>query len=55
MINACYTTTTADTDWIFIDCQVPEDKWDEFMSIRENPALVQEAIVQGWIIVGEHQ
>lgn len=50
MINTCYTTTTADADWIFIDCQVQEDKWDQFMDIRDDVVLIQEAIDQGWIV-----
>jgi hypothetical protein len=54
MINTCYTTTNADADWIFVDCLVQEDKWDEFMNIKEDPNLIEQGIVQGWIIVGEH-
>jgi hypothetical protein len=50
MINTCYTSTTADADWIFIDVQVPEERYEQFMEIKDDIDAVRLGIDQGWIM-----
>jgi hypothetical protein len=55
MINTSYTTTTAEGGWIHLAIQVDETKWEQFIDINHDPALVQEGIDQGWIVRTEDQ
>jgi len=53
MIQTCYTTSSQDADWIFIDCQVDEAQWDWFLTAQYDPVQIQTGIDQGWIVLGQ--
>ena len=50
MINTCYTSTDTNSDWIFIDVQVPEERYEQFLEIRDDLQAVAQGIDQGWIV-----
>jgi hypothetical protein len=50
MINTCYTSTDTNSDWIFIDVQVPEERYEQFLEIRDDIDQIRLAIDDGWIV-----
>jgi len=50
MINTCYTSTDTNSDWIFIDVQVPEERYEQFLEIKDDLQAVAQGIDQGWIV-----